>query len=170
MTCLSGRLFTWEPLSFFFFSFFFSYRFSDGKTWFLEVSSYPLNHLGCCDVANYPCQSSWLSLSQTRHSKIVPFPLVVQCTLPELSNVIMSMKPCSRGQNRLTSKLIKLKHHNPLFAQGRPWEDTHVFMVILFCIVCKFNSFTLFFLKGSPPTWISFSHHPKHIPIPAKSL
>lgn len=152
--------------------FFFSYRFSDGKTWFLEISSYPLNHLGCCDVRNYPCQSSWLSLSQTRHAKIVRFPLVIQCMLPALSNVIMSKKLCSRSQNRLSSKLIMLKHHSPLLAQGRPWEGSsyYVFINILLCIICKLNSFTFFFLKGSPPTWISFSHHPKPVPILAKSL
>lgn len=154
---------------FFFFS---SYRFSDRKTWFLEISSYPLNPLGCCDVRNYPCQSSWLSLSQTRHSKIVPFPLVIQCMLPALSNVIMSKKLWSRGQNRLSSKLIKIKCQNPLLAQGRPWEGSsyYVFMNKLLCIICKLDSFTFFFLKGSPPTWISFNHHPKPLPILAKSL
>lgn len=140
-------LFTWGHL-FFFFSFFFpSHRFSYGKTWFLEINSgstpYPLYHLGCWDVrGDSPCQSFWLSLSQTRSSKVVPFSLVFQFMLPALIECLLWARHYAwEARSRVTSELIKLKLQNCFLHRSlpRPWEgpSQHVLVVTHFCNICK---------------------------------
>ena len=122
-----------------------SYRSSHGKTEFLEISFYQLYHLGCYDVRDYPCQRSWLSLSQTIYSKVVPFPTVIQFMLPTLSKACYGQE----ARSRLTSKVIKLKLQNPLLCAGffqGPGRDSHnVFSQLYFSLLLqKPDSFKIF--------------------------